>query len=214
MTKHWTFEDSNLANNFGDHVRGQLPWYDLATGLVRCIAENYLTRDGVMYDIGCSTGNITKSCSDLIESRGVEAISIEPSSEMCQKWNGVGQLLNIPAEECEFKEYDLAVCFLTLMFINPRKREKLINDLLKSMSPHGVLVIVDKFQGKGGYFETVKRRMVMRQKISCGESPQDILDKELSLSGVQRPLGDELPENECFFQAGEFKGIVITGAGK
>lgn len=210
MTKHWTFEDSKLANNFGQHVKGQLPWYDLATGLVRCIAENYLPRGGLMYDIGASTGNITQACADLIDSRGVHAVSIEPSQEMCKEWIGKGELVNDYAESHEFKEYDLAVCFLTLMFVTPRERTRLIDELIGKIAEGGALVVVDKFESSGGYFDTVKRRMTMRQKISSGESPKEILDKELSLSGVQRPLGDELPVGDCFFQIGEFKGVLFS----
>lgn len=210
MTKHWTFNDSELANNFGEHVKGQLPWYDLATGLVRCIAENYLPQGGLMYDIGASTGNITQSCADLINSRGIHAVSIEPSQEMCEEWKGEGELVNDYAEKYDFQEYDLAVCFLTLMFVSQRQRGALIQSLIAKIAEGGALVVVDKFEGSGGYFELVKRRMTMRQKISSGESPENIIDKDLSLSGVQRPIGNELPEGNCFFQIGEFKGILFS----
>jgi tRNA (cmo5U34)-methyltransferase len=210
MTKHWTFEDSDLANNFGQHVRGQLPWYDLATGLVRCIAENYLPEDGLMYDIGASTGNITSACADLIESRSVHAISIEPSQEMCKKWKGKGDLVNDFAENYNFKEYDFAVCFLTFMFIRASKRRGVFDLLRSKIKEGGSLVIVDKFEGSGGYADTVRRRMTMRQKIASGEDAQSILDKELSLSGVQRPLGSEYADGEKFFQIGEFHGIIFS----
>jgi len=214
MTKHWTFEDSELANNFGTHVKGQLPWYDLATGLVRCIAENYLPQGGLMYDIGASTGNISSACADLIEAREVCAVSIEPSKEMCKEWRGKGELLHCCAEDYDFKEYDLAVCFLTFMFIRTSKRRKVF-DLLKSrMKEGGALVIVDKFEGDGGYADTVRRRMTMRQKIASGEDAQSILDKELSLSGVQRPLDKQYTEFVRFFQIGEFQGIIFSHNGK
>lgn len=210
MTKHWTFEDSELANNFGAHVRGQLPWYDLATGLVRCIAENYLPNGGLMYDIGASTGNITCYCADLIESRNIQAVSIEPSQEMCNAWKGQGELVNDFTERYDFKEYDLAVCFLTFMFIRTSERRKVFELLKSKTKDGGALVIVDKFEGSGGYADTVRRRMTMRQKISSGEDAKSILDKELSLSGVQRPLGRQYTGGERFFQIGEFQGFIFS----
>jgi tRNA (cmo5U34)-methyltransferase len=214
MTRHWTFEDSDLANNFGQHVRGQLPWYDLATGLVRCIAENYLPHGGQMYDIGSSTGNITNACRDLIRSRDINAVSIEPSEEMCKKWIGEGELIKEYAESYDYANYDLSVCFLTFMFITPSKRMKLFQLLKSKMNDGGALVIVDKFEGDGGYVDTVKRRMTMRQKLSSGETASDILDKELSLSGVQRPLSAEYTRGDRFFQIGEFQGIIFQSSNK
>ena len=210
MTRHWTFEDSELANNFGDHVKGQLPWYELATGLVRCIAENYLPRGGVMYDIGASTGNITSACADLIKARGVQCMSIEPSKEMCKAWKGEGELINELAENYDFKEYDLAVCFLTFMFISASEQRRVFSLLKSRIKEGGALVIVDKFDGFGGYADTVRRRMTMRQKIAGGEDAQSVIDKELSLSGVQRPLGAEYMKGERFFQIGEFQGIIFS----
>lgn len=209
MTKHWTFEDSELANNFGAHVKGQLPWYDLATGLVRCIAENYLPQGGRMYDIGASTGNITSACHDIIKARDIQAVSIEPSQEMCSAWMGTGELVNDSAESYDFQEYDLAVCFLTFMFILPSKRQGVFELLKRKIKSGGALVVVDKFEGNGGYADTVMRRMTMRQKLASGETAKNIIDKELSLSGVQRPLGVEFTEGDRFFQIGEFQGIIF-----
>lgn len=211
MTRHWTFEDSNLANNFGEHVRGQLPWYDLATGLVRCIAENYLPSGGVMYDIGASDGNITRSLKDIIESREVEAVSIEQSEEMIKCWRGSGKVEFSDACSYEYCDFDLCVCFLTLMFIAPSKRRKLLDTLKSKIKEGGALVVVDKFNGSGGYNDTVLRRMTMRQKLSNGETSNDILDKELSLSGVQRPLDLKLfAKADVFFQVGEFRGFIFS----
>ena len=210
MTRHWTFEDSKLANNFGAHIKGQLPWYDLATGLVRCIAENYLPDNGVMYDIGASCGNITSSCDDLIKSRNVEAISIESSRAMCESWIGSGEIICDNAVNHEYKEFDLCVCFLTMMFLRPSDRVALMAKLKDKCLYGGAIVVVDKFNGNGGYIDTVMRRMTMRQKISSGESPKDIMDKELSLSGVQRPLQIQEIQGEQFFQIGEFRGFIIT----
>lgn len=210
MTKHWTFEDSELANNFGDHVRGQLPWYDLATGLVRCIAENYLTEGGVMYDIGASDGNITSACRDLIKERSIHAISIEPSLEMCKVWQGEGELVNNFAEHYDFKCFDLCVCFLTLMFIKPSVRTILLNRLKEKMNAGSAIVIVDKFVGFGGYKSIVLDRMTLRQKLASGETAENIIAKELSLSGVQRPFANLFDSKDQFFQIGNFKGYLIT----
>ena len=164
-----------------------------------------------MYDIGASDGNITRSLKDIIESRAVEAVSIEQSEEMVKCWNGNGKIEFSDACTYQYKEFDLCVCFLTLMFITPSDRRKLLTQLRSKIKEGGALVVVDKFNGSGGYFDTVLRRMTMRQKLFNGESADDILDKELSLSGVQRPLNLELfSEANVFFQVGEFRGFIFS----
>ena len=55
----WTFEDQELAAHFGAHVREQLPWYDLATRLVVHVAQHSIRPDGLAYDVGAATGNIS-----------------------------------------------------------------------------------------------------------------------------------------------------------
>lgn len=162
-----------------------------------------------MYDVGASTGNITRACADLIESRSIDAVSIEPSKEMCEQWSGKGVLVNDFAENYPVKEYDLAVCFLTLMFIRASERSSFFEMMKNKIKEGGALVVVDKFEGCGGYADTVRRRMTMRQKIASGENAQSIIDKELSLSGVQRPLSSEYAKGERFFQIGEFQGIIF-----
>ena len=49
-------------------------------------------------------------------------------------------------------------------------------------------------------------------KINNGVNPEDIIKKELSLNGVQRPLDkNELPSNSIeVFRFGDFAGWVIT----
>jgi tRNA (cmo5U34)-methyltransferase len=52
------------------------------------------------------------------------------------------------------------------------------------------------------------KRLTMFWKLKNGAKAEDILNKELSLSGVQRPIN--IPKNaKQFFQLGEFKGWVI-----
>jgi len=55
----WTFKSQDIAAHFDQHVKEQLPWYDLITKVIVCIARHYIESNGLVYDIGCSTGNIT-----------------------------------------------------------------------------------------------------------------------------------------------------------
>lgn len=209
----WTFKSKDIAKGFTKHVNQHLPWYPLATNLVKCIVENYIPADGILYDIGASRGNITRELSSLIESRNISACSFEVSKEMVAEFEGVGDIFEMDAVDIDGC-FDVSVCFLTLMFNSIEKRARILDNLLSQVREGGCIVIVEKFEiESGGYPSTVQRRMTMRQKLESGVSHEDIVDKELSLSGVQRPMRlselDKFSLSE-FFRVGEFRGFILT----
>lgn len=210
MMSDWTFKNNWIAQNFDSHVREQLPWYELATNAVISIARNYLSRDGIIYDIGASTGNIGRSAKYLIEQRNANLVAIEESEEMALKYDGGGTLRVEDAVDFEYEEFSVAVCFLSLMFISKKRRSKLLQKLKASMEYGGCIILVEKFESTHGYSSTVFRRMTSEWKLRSGVSPSDILQKDLSLSGVQRPLDQsEVDGGIEFFRIGEFAGYII-----
>ena len=211
----WTFKRDDIAKAFDIHVREQLPWYDLATTMVAHFARHYLPDNGVMYDIGASTGNITKSISNVIESRNIEAHSIELSKEMCSVWDGVGTLHNCSCVGFEYKEFDFAVIFLVLMFIPEKLREDYLKNLITNLAPGGAILVFEKVGNCGGYLGNAMARLTLAGKVATGVPPEHIVAKELSLGGVQRPIKLNLfrylvgVEATTVFQFGEFTGWVL-----
>ena len=52
----WTFETPEIAAGFDDHVREQLPWYDMVPDAVCYIVRNYLTDDNTVVDVARQQG--------------------------------------------------------------------------------------------------------------------------------------------------------------
>jgi hypothetical protein len=74
------------------------------------------------------------------------------------------------------------------------------------------MIIVDKIVSPSGYAGTVLRRLPMLWKTKQGASAEDIVKKELSLAGSQRPINEHslLPAPFTkFFQMGEFCGWIV-----
>jgi tRNA (cmo5U34)-methyltransferase len=209
----WTFQSANVAQNFDTHVREQLPWYSLSTGIVAHVGRHYLTKDGLMYDVGASTGNVTKALSKEIESRNVTAISIDNSAAMKDFWQGVGSLEIADAVDYKYKSYDFAVCFLVLMFLSPERQRKLVDILVQNIKEGGALLIFDKTETACGYVGTIMHRLTMAGKMSNGADPKEVIQKELSLAGVQRPIVPTklLTRHHAveIFRFGEFAGWII-----
>jgi tRNA (cmo5U34)-methyltransferase len=215
IPSEWTFLNKDVAEGFDKHVREQLPWYDLATAAVVHIARHYIPKGGLVYDIGASTGNIGRSLRDIIDDRQAEFIPIDQSREMCDKYEGPGTILCTDALEYDFKPFDLGIAFLVLMFIPPSKRGELIARLRSNILPGGALIVFDKLIPSSGYTASILWRMTLAGKLASGAKPEEIIAKELSLSGVQRPLSpSEIYPGIEVFRFGDFGGWIIEAETK
>lgn len=207
----WSFNNENIAKNFNNHVKEQLPWYDMATDIVCHFVKHYLPNDGLLYDVGASTGNITKNLTELIKNRNIKAVSIEPSKEMIANFTGCGEVENKKAENYAFEDFDVCVMFLTMMFIPVSKRDDLIKNIRSKLKKGGVIIIFDKREPVGGYISTVLYRLTLSSKLKSGASPDDIMKKELSLSGCQIPYTCKEADAIEVFRFGDFSGWIIEG---
>lgn len=208
----WTFATADIAESFDRHVREQLPWYDLATGLVAHVARHYIPRGGLVYDLGASTGNIGRALASTLEARDARFIGIEAEPAMADSYSGPGKLIIENVVDFVFEPFDVAIAFLLFMFIPVANRGELFGRLVEHMQPGGALIVVDKQEVPGGYLGTVVHRMTLAGKAATGTPAADILAKELSLSGIQRPVSENWPPGgHEVFRFGEFAGWVVLG---
>ena len=206
----WTFKNEDVAKGFDNHVREQLPWYELVSDAVVHIVKNYANDGALIYDIGASTGNFNILLSDIINDRNITFIGLENSPEMISQYKGNDKVILCDAIDYDYENFDIAICFLTLMFVPFNKRKDFISRLTSKIKSGGCLIVVDKVESVGGYFSTVLYRMALMEKLKT-TTPENILKKELSLSGVQRPIRRGMFDgiSSEFFRFGDFVGWII-----
>jgi tRNA (cmo5U34)-methyltransferase len=205
------FSGEMIGEKFNSHVKEQLPFYEMVTNVVTMIVRNYLPENGLVYDVGASTGNITANIKDLAISRNAKVESIERSKEMAKTWNGYGVIHTANATKFAYEDFDVCICFLVLMFLSIEERKNLLLNLKSKVKQGGIIIVVDKLLVDGGYFGTVMRRLTLDWKLKNGATAEQIISKELSLSGVQRPMTKSELIGKEFFRFGEFVGWVIEG---
>lgn len=207
----WTFQSKDVADSFDSHVREQLPWYDLATSAVEHIARHYVPEGGLVYDIGASTGNIGRAIFGILEARSARLIAVEKAAEMATKYQAPGEMLISDATTIDFEPFDFGVLFLSAIFMPPHIRGKFMSRFIGSLRPGGAVVMVERMESGSGYISTISARLTLSNKLKAGATPEDIVSKELSLSGVQRPLAlSELPDGAVeFFRLGDFAGWIV-----
>src|SRR5436305_13434539 len=72
----WTFGGQTPAA-FADHVRRSVPGYVECHELILDIAEQLCPAEGRCYDLGCSTGTLTKQLSERLGPRGAGVIGVD-----------------------------------------------------------------------------------------------------------------------------------------
>jgi tRNA (cmo5U34)-methyltransferase len=213
----WTFDTPEIASTFDSHVREQLPWYDMVTDAVVYIARNYLPEFGTVVDIGASTGNMVDKLMPLTVERWADVIAIEKSIPMCKvlqtkyEKSEYVSVQNVNITNSEMPEAEVYIMFLTMMFIPTERRKALMKAMRANCTKGGVIIVVDKVCDHSGYFATVLKRLTMQFKLQQGAKPEDVLNKEMSLAGVQIPIDPAILGEDAkqFFRMGEFAGWVI-----
>lgn len=211
IPREWSFRSKAVARAFDSHVREQLPWYDLATGIVAHVARGYIPVGGCVIDVGASTGNVGRALAKTLEARNASLIALEQAPEMAAVYDAPGQFIVGSAETFNFRDKapDLIVCFLSLMFVPLAFRRDLIASMKDALKPGGALVVFDKTEPRAGYVGTIAYRLTLAAKHEAGASAEEVIAKELSISGIQRPMrAEELEGFLEVFRFGDFAGFV------
>lgn len=252
IPRDWSFERHDVAASFDRHVREQLPFYDMATGLVAHLVRHYLPDGGRVVDLGASTGNIGTAIGDTIRNRRAGLLEIERSPQMAEAWlkqhpgrardyhidhpptaeqlardewdrrRVLAQVdaiewVETTAAETTNPTIDVVIAFLLMQFLPVDSRGPWLGKLCGLLRPGGAVILVDKFDAPAGYAGTVIRRLTLAGKVAADVAPSEIVAKELSLAGVQRPLAwaalaRHLPgdiEAVEVFRWGEFRGYLL-----
>lgn len=208
----WTFKTDGVAEGFDLHVRQQLPWYDFVTNAIVQIGRHYIGDRGLVYDIGASTGNVGRALEPVLLARRAELVAIEESEAMAKLYRGPGNLCIARAQDYDYEHFDLAVSMLALMFNRPDEVSPLVEKLVSRIRPGGALIMVERMLPPDGYLSIVSSRLTLEAKRSAGADAEEIISKELSLAGVQRPIDRRLFEYHGaieWFRYGDFAGWVI-----
>ena len=204
----WTFE---TLPDFDRHVRAHLPWYDMVTDAVALVARHYIPQGGLVYDIGASTGNVGRAIGATLEEREARLVAIEPCRNLARRYQAPGSLVEADALAFDFAPHDVSILFLTLMFLPVAERAALVARLRRLLRPGGALIVVDKCMPPAGYEAIVHLRLTLAGKVRAGVSAEEIVEKEIALSGVQRPIDiEELgPGALEVFRFGDFAAWII-----
>jgi tRNA (cmo5U34)-methyltransferase len=216
-----------VAGVFDDMVNRSVPFYEEIQRMISEIAADHYIDGTNVYDLGCSTGT-TMILMDQTIPPQIRFVGVDDSPEMLAKCDS-------KLKEAGFKRpYDLQVAdlntgvqienasvvllCLTLQFVRPIFREKLLKSIVDGIVPGGVLIIVEKILGEESLFNRNFIKYYYDMKRRHQYSEMEISQKREALENVLIPY--KLSENilmlkeagfahcEIFFKWYNFSGVI------
>jgi len=221
--------DQKVATVFDDMVSRSVPFYGEIQRMITEIAKDYATPGSRVYDLGCATGTTLEALDPLVGT-SVEFVGLDNSDEMLERCrlklasSGMKRALRLEWADMNqgvsIENASVALLILTLQFIRPLNRERLMGELYRGINPNGCLILVEKVLGEDSLFNRQFIEYYYAFKRRNGYSDLEIAQKREALENVLIPY--KLLENrelllrtgfrfvDVFFKWYNFCGIIAV----
>lgn len=188
----WRF-DHAVAHVFAEHVRQSIPDYDEMYRLFRSIIHQWHDGPSVFLDLGTGTAEALAALAPEWRN-GDSFIGVDSSEAMlararetCSGLQVEPQFIAADLRSFDVPAFDVGILTFTLSFIEPAERHALLERILKSASPSGVLLFADKIRYTRPMVSSAVAQDHTSFKRRSGISEEDVRAKAASLRGVQKP---------------------------
>ena len=219
--------DETVVDVFDDMVVRSVPFYLEFQRMITEIAHDYARPDTVLYDLGCATGTTLLSLNIALD-QSIKFVGVDDSPEMlecCRKnleEKGMTRQFELVSADLNkrinINNASVVVLCLTLQFVRPLNRHKLLNSIYEQLNPHGCIIIIEKVLGESAEFNRKFIKYYYDLKRRNNYDDMEISQKREALENVLIPY--KLSENmqllleagfhspEIFFKWHNFAGFV------
>ena len=220
---------TTVVNVFDDMVNRSVPYYGEMQRMIAELAADHAMEGTYVYDLGCSTGTTMIGMNTSVPEI-IEFIGVDDSPQMLEKCDNklkeVGftrkyQLLNADLNNgVEISNASVVVLCLTLQFVRPLYRERLVKTIFDGLQKDGVLILIEKILAEENTFnrDFIKYYYDMKRRHQYSE--MEISQKREALENILIPY--KLSENnlmlreagfghvEVFFKWYNFAGLIAV----
>lgn len=218
-----------VASVFDDMLDRSVPFYREIQRMIAEMTADFAVEGTNIYDLGCSTGTTLLNLGQNISGK-VKFIGIDYSEDMlarCKQkfvehqFSQEHELICADLNQgINIGNASVVIMVLTLQFIRPLNREKVIGSILKGLNENGCLILVEKVLGEDSVFNRLFIKYYYDFKKRNGYSELEIAQKREALENVLIPY--KLLENrelllkegfrycDVFFKWYNFCGMVAV----
>lgn len=221
----WTFQTKEVAQVFDTHVQQSVPFYAVFHDMIKTFAQYYVEPFTTVVDIGCSTGTLLTEIANANCKPGVAFTGLDTSQAMIDEANkrkrGFNVLFkNFDVRNYEFGSMSFAYSMLCLQFLPLTDRQGVVNKVYEGLEHGGAFVLVEKVKSTNMDIHDIYNDTYYDFKRKSGLSDTEIIDKNVSLRGVMKPLTLEanikmleeagFSHVEAFMKYNNFVGIIAV----
>jgi len=184
------------VKDFEGHIGLSIPNYDILFKTILGIADYFLEKEAIVYDIGCSTGKLLRALKHKGRKEGFDnssnllPIKVEEGSSAIAP-DGI-QYHNVDLNDYEpsFANACLVLSLFTLQFLSRDARDTIVENVSRGLRRGGAFIIAEKVfapTSKAQEIFTFTHYDYKRE----GFSAEEILRKEISLRRMLHPLTSE-----------------------
>jgi tRNA (cmo5U34)-methyltransferase len=221
--------DARTAGVFDDMLGRSVPFYDEIQRMTGELAADFAVPGTNLYDLGCSTGTTLAALEPLVDP-SVRFIGVDSSAEMLEK--AQGKLAQLPSrrplelQHADLHELDrienasVVILTLTLQFVRPLHRERLIRTICEGTNAQGCVIVVEKLTEPDTLFNRLFIDYYYDMKRRNGYSDLEIAQKREALENVLIPyrldenrallLGAGYSKFQLFFRWYNFGGMIAV----
>ncbi len=193
--------DSQVALVFDDMLKRSVPYYKQTINTITNIASNYIQKDDIVYDIGCSTGTTLIELKKLL-CVNATLIGVDNSKDMIKVARSKTKAYNMDIKyltkdifDMNFSGAKIIFANYILQFIRPLKREQLIKKIYDELKPGGVLIFSEKIIYEDKKLDKITIDEYIKYKKSQGYSDFEISTKREKLENVLVPYSEQENKN-------------------
>ena len=192
----WGFGGAT-PDRFEAHIERSVPGYREGHEIVAQLSDFFLSRGSLAYEIGCSTGALTRRLAAWNADKGarfvgleIEPAMVETARRLAAGIEGV-EIREADAVHEELEPADLIVSYYTLQFVRPALRQQLVDRIYRSLEWGGGFVLFEKVRGPDARFQDMMSALYADYKLANGFEPEEIIAKTRSLKGVLEPFSTQ-----------------------
>ena len=188
--------DEEVTRVFDDMINRSVPGYDLLVKLIALYTDIFVTQGSQVYDLGCSTGVVSRVISQQVSDRSCRIFAVDNSSAMIDKCHRTHEELDInwqcdDIQSIVIENASLVVLNLTLQFLKPEQRKKQLERIYNGLNPGGVLVLTEKVKFENEDSQNTFTELYHAFKKVQGYSDLEISQKRTALENVLIPDNTE-----------------------
>lgn len=185
--------NEEVAEVFADMIARSVPGYEVQSQILQAVARKYVAEGTHVYDLGCSLGTASLSVAKAVHTRKIKTFAVDNSQAMIQRLAerlekqesdfGI-QPVCCDVAEISIQNASLVILNYTLQFIDPSRRDALIEKIYSGLREGAVLLLTEKTKCEHKNEESLMQDLHERYKHAHGYSDLEISQKREALENV------------------------------